>query len=208
MKKKKKVISRRSFLKAASTVGISAVSTTPFSEAHASPLRTPSAEYGREKAVPVLCRMCAQFCPANAYVKDGKVIRLEASPVHEYHGICGRSRAAVGALYNADRITTPLVPDWKANAGVDFKFANGLRYRVQYNYVGGQYFGTDYGNDYDEMDSHNTVEVVRVDGDVLDGPFTVQVRARSVSLTAVPEENNDDPTQDFALYIFNAVLSD
>lgn len=53
----------------------------------------------------------------------------------------------------------PLVPDWKANAGVDFKFANGLRYRVQYNYVGEQYFGSDYGNDYDEMDSHNTVDM-------------------------------------------------
>ncbi|MBW2193794.1 MAG: molybdopterin-dependent oxidoreductase, partial [Deltaproteobacteria bacterium] len=109
MKKKKNVISRRSFLKAASTVGISAVSTTPFSEAHAAPLRVPSAEYGREKKVPVLCQMCAQFCPANAYVKDGKVIRMEASPVHEYKAICGRSRAAVGALYNDDRITTPLI---------------------------------------------------------------------------------------------------
>ncbi len=53
--------------------------------------------------------MCAQLCPANAYIKDGKVIRLEASPVHEYQGTCGRSRAAVGALYNADRITTPLI---------------------------------------------------------------------------------------------------
>lgn len=109
MKKKNKGISRRSFLKAASTVGISAVSTKPFNEAHAAPLRVPGAEYGREKAVPVLCQMCAQFCPANAYVKDGKIIRLEASPVHEYHGTCGRSRAAVGALYNADRITTPLI---------------------------------------------------------------------------------------------------
>jgi hypothetical protein len=28
--------------------------------------------------------MCAQRCPANAYVKDGKVVRMEASPVHEY----------------------------------------------------------------------------------------------------------------------------
>jgi anaerobic selenocysteine-containing dehydrogenase len=82
MKKENKVISRRSFLKAASAIGLSAVSTTPFHEAQASPLRVPSAEYGREKAVPVLCQMCAQFCPANAYVKDGKVIRLEASPVH------------------------------------------------------------------------------------------------------------------------------
>ena len=104
MKKEDKGISRRSFLKTASAMGISAVSTKPFNEAHAAPLRVPSAEYGREKAVPVLCQMCAQFCPANAYVKDGKVIRMEASPVHEYKGICGRSRAAVGALYNADRI--------------------------------------------------------------------------------------------------------
>lgn len=109
MEKKKKGISRRSFLKAASVVGVSAVSTQPFKEADATPLRVSSAEYGREKKVPVLCQMCAQFCPANAYVKDGKVIRMEASPVHEYKAICGRSRAAAGALYSADRITTPLI---------------------------------------------------------------------------------------------------
>jgi anaerobic selenocysteine-containing dehydrogenase len=109
MKKKKNGISRRSFLKTASAMGVSAVSTTFFQEASAAPLRVPGSEYGREKKVPVLCQMCAQFCPANAYVKDGKVIRLEASPVHEYSGTCGRSRAAVGALYSADRITTPLI---------------------------------------------------------------------------------------------------
>jgi len=90
-------------------VGISAVSTKAFNEAHAAPLRVPSAEYGREKAVPVLCQMCAHFCPANAYVKGGKVVRMEASPVHEYKGICGRSRAAVRALYSDDHITTPLI---------------------------------------------------------------------------------------------------
>ena len=73
------------------------------------PLGVPAAEYGREKKIPVLCQMCAQLCPANAYVKDGKVIRLDASPVHEYSGTCGRSRAAVGALYSADRITTLLI---------------------------------------------------------------------------------------------------
>ena len=106
MKKEEKGISRRSFLKAAPAIGVSA---TLHQDANASPLRVPSAEYGREKAVPVLCQMCAQFCPANAFVKDGKVIRMEASPVHEYKGICGRSRAVVGALYSDDRITTPLI---------------------------------------------------------------------------------------------------
>jgi len=106
MKKDKKGLSRRSFLKATAATGVSA---TLFEDANATPLRVPSAEYGREKTVPVLCEMCAQRCPANAYVKDGKVIRLEASPVHEYQGTCGRSRAAAGALYNDDRITTPLI---------------------------------------------------------------------------------------------------
>jgi hypothetical protein len=54
MKKEKKGISRRSFLKAVSAIGVSAVSTTPFHEAHAAPLRVPGAEYGREQKVPVI----------------------------------------------------------------------------------------------------------------------------------------------------------
>jgi thiosulfate reductase/polysulfide reductase chain A len=109
MKREEKGISRRSFLKASSAAGITALSAIPSRQAHAAPLRVPSAEYGREKKVPVMCQMCAQFCPANACVKDGKVIRLEFSPVHEYSGTCGRSRAAAAALYSADRITTPLI---------------------------------------------------------------------------------------------------
>lgn len=109
MKKDEKGLSRRTFLKVAPAIGVSTVSTTLPKVVDASPLRVPRAEYGREKKVPVLCQMCAQFCPADATVKDGKVIRMEASPVHEYKAICGRSRAAVGALYSDDRITTPLI---------------------------------------------------------------------------------------------------
>ncbi len=105
----RKKVSRRVFLKAASAIGLCAASCPVDRKAQAAPLRVPAGEYARERKVPVLCQMCAQFCPANAYVKDGKVVRLEASPVHEYSGTCGRSRAAVGALYSADRITTPLI---------------------------------------------------------------------------------------------------
>lgn len=108
-KKKKKKITRRSFLKSATAAGVSTFAAGSLSDIEAAPLRVPKAEYGREKKVPVLCQMCAQFCPANACVKDGKLIRMEASPVHEYQGICGRSRAAAAALYSDDRITTPLI---------------------------------------------------------------------------------------------------
>jgi hypothetical protein len=46
MPKDKKEISRRTFLKAVSGIGISAASTLPsHDEAHAAPLRVPSAEY-------------------------------------------------------------------------------------------------------------------------------------------------------------------
>ncbi len=116
MQKEKKGISRRTFMKA--SAGIAAITAIPIHEAQAAPLRVPSAEYGREHKVPVLCEMCAQRCPANAYVKDNKLIRLEASPVHEYKGICGRSRAAVGALYSDDRITTPLIRTGKRGEGM------------------------------------------------------------------------------------------
>jgi anaerobic selenocysteine-containing dehydrogenase len=92
---KKKTISRRGFLKASTALGVSGVAfLTDNPDAHAKPLHIPDSEYGREKKVSVLCQMCAQHCPAFASVKDGKVIRLETNPVHEYHGICGRARAA------------------------------------------------------------------------------------------------------------------
>ncbi len=108
--KQEKKISRRSFLKVSSALGASGLALlNDSSDANAKPLHVPGSEYGREKKVSVLCQMCAQHCPAFAYVKDGKVIRLEANPVHEYHGICGRSRAAVAALYSEDRIKTPLI---------------------------------------------------------------------------------------------------
>ena len=49
MKKDAKGISRRSFLKAAPAIGVSAVSATYHQDANAAPLRVPRAEYGREK---------------------------------------------------------------------------------------------------------------------------------------------------------------
>jgi len=86
--KNKEKISRRSFLKASTALGVStAALLTDNPDAHAKPLHVPDSEYGREKKVSVLCQMCAQHCPAFAWVKDGKVIRLETNPVHEYHGI-------------------------------------------------------------------------------------------------------------------------
>jgi anaerobic selenocysteine-containing dehydrogenase len=66
-------------------------------------------DFAVDKKVPMLCRMCAQCCPLMGHVRDGRLIRVEANPNTPYAGACGRARAAVAALYNPNRIKTPLI---------------------------------------------------------------------------------------------------
>ena len=98
--------SRRDFLKGtvASVLGGTIVSHT---KAEAKTIT--EADFGIEKKVPLLCRMCAQFCPMIATVRDNRIVRIEANMDTPYGGICGRGRAAMGALYDPDRIKTPLI---------------------------------------------------------------------------------------------------
>ncbi|MBW2129616.1 MAG: TonB-dependent receptor [Deltaproteobacteria bacterium] len=58
---------------------------------------------------------------------------------------------------NGKRI--PLVPDWKANAGIEVMPFEGCRFRVQYNYVGKRYFGNDRSNSGKRMDDYQTVDI-------------------------------------------------
>lgn len=98
--------SRRDFLKG----GAATVAGTALGIPAAANAKTiTSADFAREKKVTVLCRMCAQKCPAVATVLDGRVVRLEPNMGTPYGAICGRAAGAVGTLYDADRITTPLI---------------------------------------------------------------------------------------------------
>jgi len=53
----------------------------------------------------------------------------------------------------------PLVPEFKANAGFELTFDCGFTYRLQYNYLGSRYAGTDYSNSVDKLDSAGTVDM-------------------------------------------------
>ncbi|MEA1892424.1 MAG: molybdopterin-dependent oxidoreductase [Campylobacterota bacterium] len=75
------------------------------------------ADYGIEKKVSMLCRMCAQFCPMVGTVSDDRLVRVEANTDTPYAAICGRGRAAMGALYDPDRIKTPLIRVGKRGDG-------------------------------------------------------------------------------------------
>ena len=74
-------------------------------------------DYGSVTKVPMLCRMCAQFCPMVGHVHKGRLIRLESNKNSPHAGICARGRAAVGALYSPDRIKTPLIRTGKRGEG-------------------------------------------------------------------------------------------
>jgi len=105
---------RRQFLKG----GAATVAAATFGSKTASQAKTVTqADFGIEKKVPLLCRMCAQFCPATATVRDGRLVRMEANMDTPYGGICGRGRAAMGALYDPDRIKTPLIRTGKRGEG-------------------------------------------------------------------------------------------
>lgn len=74
-------------------------------------------DYGMEKRVPVNCRMCAQKCPGLARVVDGRLIGIEANPQSVQPGVCGRSVAAAGMVYNPNRVQTPLIRVGKKGEG-------------------------------------------------------------------------------------------
>ena len=101
-----KKTSRRDFLKGtvATVIGGSLIT-----KVKAEAKTVTGADFGVEKKVPLLCRMCAQFCPMLATVREGKIVRIEANMDTPYGGICGRGRSAMGALYDPDRIKTPLI---------------------------------------------------------------------------------------------------
>jgi thiosulfate reductase/polysulfide reductase chain A len=97
---------RRGFLKASTLAPLAA----PLAAAGAAGAQEASAvELAMEKKVPLLCRMCAQFCPLQGTVRHDRLVRVEANPNTPYAGACGRARAAVSALYSPNRIKTPLL---------------------------------------------------------------------------------------------------
>src|SRR5487761_2480561 len=57
------------------------------------------------------CRECAAACGVIAVTLNGRTIKLEGNPDHPTSrgAICARGQSALQALYNPDRLRTPLV---------------------------------------------------------------------------------------------------
>ncbi len=74
------------------------------------------------KEIPTFCELCFWNCGLIAKVENGKVVKVDGNPLSERGRgrLCGRGNAALGSLYDPDRLKTPLInigkrgePKWK-----------------------------------------------------------------------------------------------
>lgn len=112
--------SRRTFLKAtgAATAGITAATTVP------KKFLSWAEDTGQKELqqIPTFCELCFWNCGLVAKVENKKVVKIDGNPL-SLRGrgrLCGRGNAALGALYDPDRLKYPMIntgtrgaPVWK-----------------------------------------------------------------------------------------------
>jgi len=70
------------------------------------------------RAVPTTCDICFWKCGAIAYVRDGKLWKIEGNPIDPLSRgrLCTRGTGGVGAHFDADRLRSPLVRSGRRGA--------------------------------------------------------------------------------------------
>lgn len=112
--------SRRTFLKASATVTAGAAAATTVSKKFLSWAE----ETGQKemKQVPTFCELCFWNCGLIAKVEKNKVVKVDGNPLslRSRGRLCGRGNAALGAVYDPDRLKFPMIntgkrgePVWK-----------------------------------------------------------------------------------------------
>ena len=63
---------------------------------------------GQPKIVKTVCNMCTNHCGLNAYVEDGKIVRIEGAQEHPFHNLCVKPYAIPEWVHSSERLTNPL----------------------------------------------------------------------------------------------------
>jgi len=113
---------RRQFLKLAATTGASAAVMASKAGLGAAPAHAAEGVLvtaAEEKIVPGVCLLCSSGCGVLARVADGRVVKLEGSPMHPINlgALCPKGQAAPELLYNPDRLTSPMKRVGERGAG-------------------------------------------------------------------------------------------
>jgi molybdopterin-containing oxidoreductase family iron-sulfur binding subunit len=74
------------------------------------------------------CRECPAGCGLVAKVREDRVVKVEGNPLHPINlgTLCMRGQAALQAVYNPDRIKTPLLKEGKAWRALSYGEAQNL----------------------------------------------------------------------------------
>ncbi len=103
-------LDRRSFMKvgAATAAGATVMSYEPIFAAMNR--RATAATPGEGEWKATLCQGCTSWCPMQAYVVDGRVIKVRGNPASRatLGKICPRPHLALQQMYDPDRVKTPL----------------------------------------------------------------------------------------------------
>ncbi len=88
---------------------------------------------GKAKEVATLCEMCVNKCAAIARVENGVVTKLDPNPMFpkSRNMLCPRGNAGIQALYDPDRLKTPLIRVGEKGRSGKFKQSHGKRLMMQ-----------------------------------------------------------------------------
>ena len=103
-------ISRRRFLQISATTFGAAAATLPLGSRWAAAAAL-AAKDGELEVIPTTCDMCFWKCGALAYVRDGKLWKVEGNPLDPLSRgrLCTRGTGGIGAREDPDRLRTPLL---------------------------------------------------------------------------------------------------
>lgn len=111
----KRPLSRREFLKlsagAVGTIASMGMARGVLTSLEAEEQQSLYLQSGLEETiVPTVCLLCPSGCGMLARVSDGKLVKMEGSPMHPINlgALCPKGQAAPELLYNPDRVTGPL----------------------------------------------------------------------------------------------------
>ncbi|MCX6158708.1 MAG: molybdopterin-dependent oxidoreductase [Ignavibacteriae bacterium] len=107
-------VSRRKFLKiSGASLGLVAASSTigGFVKKSNAFFENKSEDSKSVKKIPTYCDICFWKCGAIAYVRDGKLWKIEGNPDDPLSKgrLCPRGTGGIGAHYDKDRLTSPLI---------------------------------------------------------------------------------------------------
>lgn len=63
---------------------------------------------GQARVVKTICNMCSNHCGINAYVEDGRIVRISGAQEHPFHHLCVKPYALPEVVHSSERLANPL----------------------------------------------------------------------------------------------------